>query len=218
MWFKVGVLSRTHTWYLTLLLSSMRSGPALSGSCAALLSWCFDPNNMHSVLSEFSLSGILSIQPFIPLNVSSSNCLVVVSCRLFLALNDFCREWSSAKPFILTDSGTSLLMREQLQVKMFPPLQDPCGTLKLNFLDLSIHHLCIPWMILVWGSCGTIWMLYLLPQIGFPRFSEYRDLPYQKPQTGPVLSLYEGVSQSWCHGDSLDVDRDSHNTCSGVIL
>ena len=68
---------------------------------------------MHSVLSEFSLSHILSTQPLILLNVSSSNCLVVVSGHLFLALNVFHREWSSAMPLILTDSGTTLLMREE---------------------------------------------------------------------------------------------------------
>ena len=110
---RLRVLSRTPPRYLTLSLSSMRSGPALSGSCAALLSLCFDSNDIHSVLSEFILSHILSIQLLILLNVSSSNCLVVVSCCLSLALNFFCREWPSAKPFILTDSGTSLLMREQ---------------------------------------------------------------------------------------------------------
>ena len=53
---KLRVLSRTPPRYLTLLLSSMRSGPALSGSCAVLLSCYFDPNNMYSVLSEFSLN------------------------------------------------------------------------------------------------------------------------------------------------------------------
>ena len=67
----------------------MRFGPALSGSCAALLNQCLDPNNIHSVLSEFSLSHILSIQLLIPLKVSSSNCLVVVSCYLSLTLNVF---------------------------------------------------------------------------------------------------------------------------------
>ena len=110
---KLRVLSRTPPRYLILLLSSMRSGPDLSGSCAALLSWCLNPNNIHSVLSEFSLSHLLSIQLLNPLNVSSSSCLVVVSCCLSPALNIFHREWSSAKPFILTDCGTSLLMREQ---------------------------------------------------------------------------------------------------------
>ena len=113
MWFMLRVLSRTPPRYLTLSLSCMRSGPTLSGSSAVLLSWCFNPNNVNFVLSEFRLSHILSIQPLIPLNVSSSNCLAVVSCCLFLALNVFHREWSSAKPFILTNSGTSLLMREQ---------------------------------------------------------------------------------------------------------
>ena len=43
------VLSRTPPRYLTLLLSSLRSGPAFKGSCAALLSCCFDLNSMHSV-------------------------------------------------------------------------------------------------------------------------------------------------------------------------
>ena len=109
---KLKVLSKIPPRYLTLLLSSMRSGPALGGSCAALLSCCFDPNNMYSVLSEFSLSHILSIQPLILLNVSSSSCLVVVSCHLF-SLNVFHREWASAKPLMLTKSGTTLLMKAQ---------------------------------------------------------------------------------------------------------
>ena len=102
---KLRVLSRTHPRYLTLLFTSTRSGPALNGSCAALLSCCFDPNNMYSVLSEFSLSHILSIQSLMLLNVSSNNCLVVVSCHLFPALYVFHREWSSAKPLILTKSS-----------------------------------------------------------------------------------------------------------------
>ena len=48
------VLSRTPPRYLTLLLNSMRSGPAFNGSCAALLSCCFDPNNMYSNLWHIS--------------------------------------------------------------------------------------------------------------------------------------------------------------------
>ena len=68
---------------------------------------------MYSVLSEFSLSQILSIQFLTLLNASSSNCLVVVSCHLFLDLNAFCREYSSAKPLIFTKSGTPLFMRAQ---------------------------------------------------------------------------------------------------------
>ena len=95
---------------LRVLFISMRPGPASNGSCAALVSLCFDPNNMYSVLSEFSLSHILSIQSLMLLNVSSSNFLVVVSCHLFLALNVFCRDWSPAKPLILTESGTTSLM------------------------------------------------------------------------------------------------------------
>ena len=110
---KLRMLSRTPPGYLTLLPSSRRSGPALNGSCAALLSCCFDPNNMYFVLSEFSLSHILFTQSLMPLNVSSSNCMAVVSCHLFLALNVFCREWSYAKPLILAKSGTTLLMRAQ---------------------------------------------------------------------------------------------------------
>ena len=39
---KLRVLSRTPPRYLTLLLSSMRSGPALNNSCAALLSCCLE--------------------------------------------------------------------------------------------------------------------------------------------------------------------------------
>ena len=85
---KLRVLSRNPPRYLTLSLSSMRSGPTLSGSCTALLSCCPNQNNIHSVLLEFSLSLILSIQLLIPLNVSSSNCIVVVSCCLSPALND----------------------------------------------------------------------------------------------------------------------------------
>ena len=38
-----------------------------------------------------------------------------------------------------------------------------------------------------WAPMWIIWVLCLLPQIGFPRFSEENcDLPYQKLQTGPV--------------------------------
>ena len=110
---KVRVLSRTPSRYLTLLLSSVKSGPALSGSCAALLGCCFDPNNKFSILSEFSISCIWSIQSLILLNVSSSNCLMVVSCYLFVALNVFHREWSSVMPLILSNYGTTLLMRAQ---------------------------------------------------------------------------------------------------------
>ena len=80
---KLRVLSRTPPGYLTLLLHSMRSGPALNGLCAALLSCCFDPNNKHYVLFEFSLSHILSMQSMILLSVSSSNCSVVASCYFF---------------------------------------------------------------------------------------------------------------------------------------
>ena len=90
---------------------------------------------MYSVLSEFILSCILSTQSLILLNVSFSNCLEVVSCYLFPALIVFHREWSSAKPLILTESGTTSLMRAQQQVKMFVPLQDPCGMLKLYCWD-----------------------------------------------------------------------------------
>ena len=109
---KLRVLSGTPFRYLTLLLNSMRFGTTLSGSCAALLSCCFDPNNMYSVLPEFNLNYILSTQCLILLNVSSSNCLVVLSC-VFSAFNIFHRKWSSAKPLILTESGTTLLMRAQ---------------------------------------------------------------------------------------------------------
>ena len=67
----------------------MRSGPGLNGPCAALLSCYFDPNNMYSILSGFSLSHILSIQSLMLLNASSSYCLVVLSCCVFPALNVF---------------------------------------------------------------------------------------------------------------------------------
>ena len=86
---KLRALSRMPHRYLTLLLNSMRSGSALIGPCAALLSCCMNPNNMYSILSKFIFSCILSIWSFMLLNMSSINSLVVLSCNMFPALGVF---------------------------------------------------------------------------------------------------------------------------------
>ena len=107
---KLSLLSSIPPRYLTSELILMTSLPAISGDWIlfAVEFW----NQMLCIqFLAFSFSLIWSIKDFIVPNVASSFSLLHFSFCVSDAGNDFLSEWSSANPFIIISSGTTLSIR-----------------------------------------------------------------------------------------------------------
>ena len=114
---KLSCWSRNPPRYLTTLHISRRSPWELSGSGDIFLSCAWHLKRIYSVLSEFNLRCIVSIQDFISLNTSSRSALVCCSLSLLAALKLLQIEWSSANPLSVMELLIWSSISEQLQVK-----------------------------------------------------------------------------------------------------
>ena len=103
---KLSVASSPPPKYLTYVLISMRLLSSLMDFVLHLASCCLDPNEISSVLSQFSFKRMEDIHSAILCTDCCRSLTVLSSSSLTPGLNERFNEWSSAKPL----SSTGLLL------------------------------------------------------------------------------------------------------------